>query len=468
MVLASTGADFCFVLNGERVEVRDLPPYLSLLDYIRSRGLTGAKEGCAEGECGACAVLFVRDTLHGTAWQPVNSCLVPLPMTAGAEVATVEALAQSGKLAEVQTAMIECGGSQCGYCTPGFIISMFAEQYRRENRPADPHSLSGNLCRCTGYRPIRDALVSLGLPPEGPLLDRLNRPAPTIQPFGYQNGSGRFSRPGSLEECLDLAAADDSAVFVAGNTDLGVMTNLHDRRFPHLIALDGVPDLRVFRDSPDAIEIGAGLTLTEIGESWQNAPEVFRRWLHLFASPLIRNRATLGGNLATASPIGDAAPLLLVLDSEVRIAGRNGSRTVPLSDFFLDYRQTVLTRGEILISIHIPKPLPSDIRFYKVAKRSVDDISTVAAAIAIHENDEGRIQSARVAFGGVAPTPMRAFMVEEALAGTTATIADLDSAKDSLAHTLKPIGDHRGSAEYRLALAQNLLDKFFAEIRGEI
>jgi xanthine dehydrogenase small subunit len=456
--MRSAGAGFEFVLNGKTVRDNGVPSQLTLLDYIRGQGLTGAKEGCAEGECGACAVLFVNSTGHGTVYQSVNSCLIPLPAAAGHEVYTVESLAQNKDLAEVQQAMAERGGSQCGYCTPGFIVSMFAVQLRPHHHRSgfDPDELGGNLCRCTGYRPIRDAMQSLGPPADNLLRRRLDSPAPQVFPIDYETPQGRFSRPCSLSECLKLAADHPAAQFVAGNTDLGVMTNLRHQRFPHLISLDAVPELRIFRDAPNMVEIGAGLTLTEIEERWTEAPDLFRDWLRLFASPLIRNRATLGGNLATASPIGDAAPMLLALDAELLIAGTNGGRIVPLHSFFRAYRQTSLERGEILQSVRIPKPLPSYARFYKVAKRKADDISTVAAGIAIHTDVSGRIHAARVALGGVGPTPVRAVEAEEAIVAN-----DLERAKAILRRTLHPMNDHRGSAAYRLAMAQSLLDKFF-------
>jgi xanthine dehydrogenase small subunit len=437
--MSSAGLEF--LLNGKTVRASDAVPQTTLLDYIRNCGLTGAKEGCAEGECGACAVLFVKQSPAGACYQSVNSCLVPLPAAAGQEIYTVESLAESGQLADVQRAMVERGGSQCGYCTPGFVVSMFAAQFATP----DSESLGGNLCRCTGYRPIRDALQSLGPPADTPLRRRLESPAPGIAPVDYETSKGRFSRPCSLDACLQLAAQNPAAQFVAGNTDLGVLTNLRYQRFPHLISLEGIPELREFIDGPEAIEIGAALTLTEIGERWTSA--VFREWLRLFASPLIRNRATLGGNLATASPIGDAAPLLLALDAELRIASPAGERIVPLYTFFHAYRETALNRGEIIRSIRIPKPLPLHARFYKVAKRRVDDISTVAAAFSTHAG------STRLAFGGVGPTPVRAFEAE----------SDISHAKEILGRTLHPMSDHRGSAAYRLALAQSLFDKYFAD-----
>jgi len=462
--MATATAELRLILNGESVQLSGIAPQVTLLDYVRSRGLTGAKEGCAEGECGACAVLFVRSGPRGTFYQPVNSCLVPLPAAAGQEVLTVEGLADSGRLAEVQQAMVEHGGSQCGYCTPGFVVSMFAEHHRREDRSADIHMLGGNLCRCTGYRPIQDALRSLGPVSAGSALaERLTRPAPAVSAVRYVSAEGRFSRPCNIEECFALIEADETAQFVAGNTDLGVMTNLRDQRFPHLISLEGVPDLREFIDAPDYFEIGAGLTLTEIGELWKDAPPVIREWLPLFASPLLRNRATLGGNLATASPIGDSAPMLLALDAEVRIASSKGDRVVQLSEFFSGYRKTSLGRCEILRSVRIPKPVPAQARFYKVAKRALDDISTVAAGISLDRGSDGRISRVRFAFGGVAAVPTRAIAAEDSLAGTVGEAGDLKRATDLIARTLQPMSDHRGSAEYRLAMAQSLLEKFWFE-----
>jgi len=455
--------DFEFTLNGRGVSFNGEAPQTTLLDFIRARGLTGAKEGCAEGECGACSVLFVCPDSGGASYQSVNSCLIPLPAVAHREVLTVEAF--DGRQ-DAQLAMAERGGSQCGYCTPGFIVSMVAEQYRpKDDKDAgcDFHALGGNLCRCTGYRPIFDAVHSLGPAPDGPLKERLRSPAPVLNGFRYSQASGRFSRPASLAACFELAQ-DPGARFVAGNTDLGIATNLRGERYAHLIGLEALAELRCFRETSEAVEIGAGLTLSEVAAQWGTAPDIFRQWLPLFASLPIRNRATLGGNLATASPIGDSAPLLLALDASVRLLSSAGERTIPLSQFFVGYRQTALVPGELLHSIVIPKPFPELVHFYKVAKRRMDDISTVAAAISMRRDLSGRIESARVALGGVAATPWRATATERILESTRFDHDDLRAAEDSLRKTLKPIGDHRGSAPYRLAMAQSLLGKFRHEV----
>jgi len=425
-----------FLLNGLRV-CDEQGSHTTLLDFLRDRGFTGAKEGCAEGECGACTVAMVRWRAGSAAYLPVNSCLMLVPMAAGQEIYTVEALAAGGPLHEVQQAMVECGGSQCGYCTPGFVMSLFAEQYRPgRSDPCHPHAMGGNLCRCTGYRPIASAAARLGPPPKDAWAGRLARPAPEISAADCPG----FTRPESLAECFARCREHPGAQWIAGGTDLIVEANLRSRRYPYLISLDAVGELQALRETPAEIEIGAGIPLSEI-------PVLPREFAELFASPLIRNRATLGGNLATASPIGDAAPLLLAMDARVRLASAQGERELPLTEFFLGYRKTALEPAELIVSVILPKPLPRVVRFYKAAKRRMDDISTVAAAFAV--GADGRL---RIAYGGVAPVPLRAFDAE--------AVADPRRAREVLAHTLKPISDHRGSAAYRLALAQNLLAKF--------
>jgi xanthine dehydrogenase small subunit len=450
-----------FLLNGRSISIGDAGAQTTLLDVLRDRGLTGAKEGCAEGECGACMVLDVVGHNGGSAYRAVNSCLVLAPMAAGHEIYTVEALAENAELTEAQRAMAAAGGSQCGYCTPGFVVSLFAEQYRRgRTEPCDPSALAGNLCRCTGYRPIADAARSLGSAPKGWFRDRLARPAPQLGTFQCEYGGARFDRPTTLDECLSIAAEDPQIVWIAGATDLGVESNLRFRTWPHLVSLEAVPELLEFSETPDSVYIGASLPLTEIALRWRNPPEIFQRWLPLFASPPLRNRATLGGNLATASPIGDGAPMLLALDASVHLASARQRRKMPLAEFFTAYRRCMLEPGELIVAIEIPKPLPSYSRFYKVAKRRVDDISTVAAGFAVDLDPSGRVTRARFAFGGVAPTPLRAPAAEEAIVGHGWTEAPVNRAQSALEKCLHPISDHRGSAEYRREAAKSLIEKF--------
>jgi xanthine dehydrogenase small subunit len=455
-----------FLLNNVPVSLHDAGVQSTLLDYIRAQGLTGAKEGCAEGECGACTVVLVADRAGRSEYRAVNSCLMLAPMAAGHEIYTVEALAADGKLAEVQQAMATGGGSQCGYCTPGFVMSMFAEQYRTgRTGPCDLHELGGNLCRCTGYRPIRDAALSLGPAPSGNFLERLSRPAPRLEAIEYESAGARFSRPVSIQECWSILAGDANARLISGGTDLVVESSLRSRRWSHLVSVEAIAELRDFSENASSITIGAALPLNEIAIRWSKAPEVFRQWLRLFASPPLRNRATLGGSLATASPIGDGAPLLLALDASVHLASLRERRTIPLASFFTGYRCTVLAPDEVIAAIEIPKPLPEFVRFYKVAKRRMDDISTVAAAMAMDWDKSGRIARARFAFGGVAAVPLRALAAEDAILGQRWNDAAVERAQAALEQTLDPIGDHRGSAEYRLAVAKSLVAKFLWERR---
>jgi xanthine dehydrogenase small subunit len=453
-----------FLLNGQTVRVDQPAVQMTLLDFIRARGLTGAKEGCAEGECGACAVALVEPDAKtgGSAYRVVNSCLMFLPMAAGREIYTVESLAAEGELCDTQQALASSGGSQCGYCTPGFVVSLFAEQYRSDRTgPCDTMALAGNLCRCTGYRPIRDAAHSLGPAPEGRFRDRLEQPALAIQSVSVPG----FSRPASVDDCLAILASDSGAKLVAGATDVGVESNLSARRWPHLVSLDAVDELREFSDTPASIVMGAALPLNEIGRRWADAPDVFRDWLALFGSPLIRNRATLGGNLATASPIGDAAPILLALDALVHIAGPGGRRAIPLASFFTGYRKTAMIPGEILTAVEVPKPLPAYVRFYKVAKRRLDDISTLAAAMAVDLDGSGRVRRARFAFGGVAATPVRILEAEEAVANQTWNDGAVERVQRILDRVLQPMSDHRGSKEYRLEVSKSLVERYRWEHR---
>ena len=446
-----------FILNGNAVHVDPAPPQMTLLDFIRARGLTGAKEGCAEGECGACAVALVEPQGAASCYRVVNSCLMFLPMAAGREIYTVESLAVDGELSAAQQAMGEGGGSQCGYCTPGFVVSLFAEHYRSDRTgPCDTMALAGNLCRCTGYRPIRDAALSLGAPPDDQFRQRLDLPTPALEAFSISG----FSRPQTIDECLAMMHADPGVKLVAGATDVGVESNLFARRWPHLISLDAIDELREFSDSSERVMIGAGLPLSEIGLRWADAPPVFHEWLALFASPLIRNRATIGGNLATASPIGDAAPILLALDAIVHVAGSSGRRSIPLSSFFTGYRKTAMNAGELITTVEIPKRLPDFVRFYKVAKRRLDDISTVAAAMALDVEPNGRVRRARFAFGGVAATPIRVVEAETAIIDQPWNEAGVERVQAILDRTLQPVTDHRGSKEYRLEVSKTLVEKY--------
>lgn len=457
-----------FRLNGRDVEASSVDPHEPLLHFLRARGLTGTKEGCAEGECGACAVAVVRKGPDGkTRYVPINACLVLTPAVHGLELLSVEGVASDEALHPVQLAMVEHGGSQCGFCTPGFVVSLFAEYYREGREPGDydPESIGGNLCRCTGYRPIRDALVSLRKPgDDDPHLRRLATEAPAPAALSYEAEGVGFERPADLASLFAILERHPKAKLVSGGTDVVVEVNHRDARFETFVALDAVPELRGIVETDDAITIGAGEPLAAIEEALHGKIPLLDELWPLFSSRLIRNRATLGGNLGNASPIGDSPPALLALDAEVVLASKAGERTLPLDGFFTGYRATVLAPGEILRAVRIPKPLPTIQRFYKVSKRVMDDISTVAGAFALSLADDGSVAKARLAYGGVAATPTRAKAAEAALVGHRFDEAAVRMIRPLLARAFTPMSDHRGSSAYRSAMVTSLVEKLAFEL----
>ena len=454
---------FTLTINGQPVEVRDASPNENLLDYLRRSGFTGSKEGCAEGDCGACSVVIVdRDATGRPAYRSINSCIALVPSLAGREILTVEGIGCSKKLHPVQEAMVKHYGSQCGYCTPGFIASLYEGYHRKDvTKPSQiADQLCGNLCRCTGYRSIRDAATEVFRNREPAEMPDTS----SLQSLSYATKTQRFDRPLSLEELFTLLNSDSKARLIAGATEIGVEINKLFREYPFLISTEAVPELQEIRSTPTHWEIGGGVTLTRIEESLAGEYPSMDQMLRLFASRQIRNRATLGGNLVTASPIGDSAPVLLTLDAEVILASSSGERRLPLSEFFLDYRKTALQAGEILLRICIPRNEKPDSQsvFWKVSKRREMDISIVSAAFRVIVV-EGKVHDARLAFGGVAATPKRVTLAEEALRGRT-----LEESLEQVRHILKkefqPLTDARGSAEYRSALVGSLWEKF---VRGE-
>jgi xanthine dehydrogenase small subunit len=459
-----------FVLNGRAVNAGAPGPGVTLLQWLRARGLTGTKEGCAEGECGACAVAMRRTDAQGrTRFEPINSCLVPLAAVHDETVVTVEGIASAeGRLHPVQDAMVRAGGSQCGYCTPGFVVSLFCEYYRPGRDGFDPESISGNLCRCTGYRPIADVARDLPAPAAGdPRLAELAAPIAPKTRVDTGHGADRFIRPTSLDDLFRCLAESPGAMLLAGGTDVMVGVTQKGDRHPVVVSLTALPELRTFAVTPDTIVLGAGLTLIEVEEHLRATPDpaipLVDQLLPLFSSRLIRNRATLGGNLMTASPIGDAAPVLLALDASVTLASAVGRRVVPLRDFFLAYRKTAARPDEVLMDVRVPRGAPAMQRFYKVSKRILDDISTVAAAFALDVTADGRVARAQIAYGGIAATPIRATALEQALVGepwTPDTAGALRSIADGVG---TPMTDLRGSAAYRRAMVGRLLEKCAAD-----
>jgi xanthine dehydrogenase small subunit len=470
-------------VNGTARPLAGTPVHCTALDFLRGLGLTGAKEGCAEGECGACSVLVARPDGEGSAWTALNACLVPAAAFDGQEVVTAEGLGDPVDLHPVQRELAERGGSQCGYCTPGFVCSMAAEYYRpgrradghpdHEHGPNgfDLHALSGNLCRCTGYRPIRDAAWALGEPDAAdPLAVRRTRPAPEPAATHLADDAGEFVRPATLDEAVRLLAAHADATVLAGATDLGVEVNLRGARPAYVVAVDRLPELREVAVPDDGpVVIGAALTLSEVEAALDGAVPLLDRVWPLFASRLIRNGATIGGNLGTASPIGDLPPALLALEASLVLSSPDGDQEVPLADYFTGYRRTRLRPGELIRAVRVSRPLAPLTAFHKIAKRRYDDISSVAVAFALDVAD-GTVVRARIGLGGVAATPLRALATEAALEGRPWTQATLEEAAGVLAAEGTPMDDHRASAAYRSAMLGQSLRKLWWETRevGEV
>ncbi len=445
-------------IDGKTERITAVSPSRMLLDYLRASGHVGVKEGCAEGDCGACTVA-VRGAVRGEGtFKAVNSCLVPLAAVAGQEVVTASGLAQNGVLHPVQAALAAAGGSQCGYCTPGFVMSLFAAQGSGETGEA---VLEGNLCRCTGYRPIREAAHSLNEAPAEHLYPIREHRKPTH----YSAGNEHFFRPASLQEALELIATHPEAKLIAGGTDVGVELNKLGRHYPVLVSVEHVPELRQLEETDAGFTLGSALTLSELEQQLAGRIPLLETMLQSFAARQIRNRATLGGNLATASPVGDLAPVLLACDASLTLLSAEGERTLPLSAFFTGYRKAALRPGELIASVTVPEQTGRLEAVYKVGKRGADDISTVAAAFSL-ELSGGTVASARLAYGGVAATPIRAYEVEAFLRGQPWNARTASEAATRLRALFTPLSDLRGSAGYRRALVGNLFEKFFYEHSG--
>ena len=485
--MAATRDYVVFLLNGERHEVPgSVPPTRTLLEYLREDlGLKGTKEGCNEGDCGACTVVVMEPEQRST--LAVNACILLVPMLDGKSVTTIDGLlGPSGELHPCQQAMLECHGSQCGFCTPGFVMSLFAMyQDVMEYHDGKPPTkkwintvLAGNLCRCTGYGSIVAAAERMFALPR-PEWDVSRQAVNEFRAIGLRskaslavkNANGQFYAPLALVELIELRRIQPDSIILGGATDVGLWANKQLRPLPILISTARVGELQQFSHGVGRMRIGAAVTYEAAWSTlemfWPNLGELIRR----LGSEQVRNSGTIGGNIANGSPIGDMPPALMALGSTLVLNGPEGQRRMPLEEFFLAYGKQDRKPGEFVEAVEIPIPAPEvaghRLRCYKISKRFDQDISAVLGCFYLHI-DNGVVTSARIAFGGMAGIPKRAKAVEAALEANPWTMATVEAAMPKFERDFQPLSDARASKEYRMLTAKNLLVRYFHEMTSDV
>ncbi len=466
-----------FLLNDTEVRLADVAATDTLLNHFRlAQRLTGTKEGCAEGDCGACTVLVGRRAKGTMTYEPVNACIRLLASVDLCHVVTVEHLARGGTLAPVQQAMVSHHGSQCGFCTPGIVMSLHALWLARPDPTVEEveTALQGNLCRCTGYRPIIDAARNVSGDPatdplmvEGPriaaLLDALDDDARVE----LGRGGSRAILPAEVDDLAEVLASEPDATVVAGMTDVGLWVTKAMRDISPAVFVGHLEELREVAVSDAGLTIGAGATYADAAPAMaQMFPHLAAYWNRI-GGWQVRNMGTIGGNIANGSPIGDTPPVLIALGTTLTLRKGQERRVMPLEDFFLDYGKQDRQPGEFVESVHVARPAAGSLHAaYKISKRRDEDISALACGIAVMLEGDC-VREARIAFGGMAATPRRAAQAEAALIGQVWSEAAVETAKTALTEDFAPISDWRAGAEYRMKVARNLLTRFWLESRGE-
>ncbi len=453
--------EVAFLLNGEAVRVGDEPPTRTLLDWLRERrALTGTKEGCNEGDCGACTVMVT----DGRGSRALNACILFLPQVHGKAVRTIEGIAgPEGRLHPVQETMIAHHGSQCGFCTPGFVVAM-AVAHLNGRRDHDDQ-LAGNLCRCTGYAPIVRAAEAAA---DAPVPDWMQADAEALRtmppPPRLPRAEGAF-RPANADELADWYVTRPDATLIAGATDVGLWLTKALRDLPSVAFLGGCDDLQRIDRQRDRLRVGAGVTIAALRTALAASHPSFAELLRRYGSEQVRAAATIGGNIANGSPVGDGPPALIAMGATLHLRRGRARREMPLESFFLDYGRQDRRPGEFVEAVSLPLEAPA-LRCYKLSKRFDQDISAVCGCFNVAV-EGGRVVSARIAFGGMAATPRIASAVQAALIGKTWTRATVEAALPAFAEDFAPISDMRASAGYRIEAARNMLVRYFLDLRGK-
>ncbi len=471
-----------FILNGEDVVLGDFAPTETLLDYLRlRRRLTGTKEGCAEGDCGACTVLVGRLTDHGLAYEGVNACIRLMGSLHATHVVTVEHLAATdGTLHPVQQAMVDCHGSQCGFCTPGFVMSLYGLWLANDapTRPDVESALQGNLCRCTGYEPIVRAAEQVAQARPSALFDPLERERADIlarlwsiradlETVVVEKDGARSIIPASLEDFAEILSQEPDATIVAGATDVGLWVTKLMRHLDPVVFINHLPELQTVTADEAGLTIGAGVTYARAEEVLAEEIPALARLIDRIGGGQVRNMGTIGGNIANGSPIGDMPPPLIALGAELTLRSHSGRRVMPLENYFLAYGKQDRLPGEFVEKVTVPRPSETGhFAVYKVSKRRDEDISALCGGFNLSLDAEGRVASIRIAFGGMAGIPKRATHVEQALTGQVWSWGVISAARDAFDQDYQPLTDWRATAEYRSLTAKNLLTRFFLETAG--
>lgn len=480
MAEIKTRNEIRFILNGEDVALGAVAPDQTLLDWLRlDRSLRGTKEGCAEGDCGACTVLVGRLSAGRLVYESVNACIRFLGSLDGTHVVTVEHLrGGAGKLHPVQQAMVDFHGSQCGFCTPGFVMSLYALWMRspEQSDAAIEKALQGNLCRCTGYEAIMRAaraLSSYGKAAKDPLA--AERKAVTAKLEAMKDGSRieigsankRLIVPANADDLASVLVKEPGATIVAGSTDVGLWVTKHMRDIAPAIFIGNLDGLCGISEDKGVISIGAGVTYSEAFSTLAKRIPALGPLFDRIGGDQVRNMGTIGGNIANGSPIGDTPPPLIALGARLTLRRGDKRRTIPLEDFFIAYGQQDRQPGEFVEAVHVPVPAgETKFAVYKITKRRDEDITAALGAFFLKLAEDGTVADVRIAYGGMAATPKRAFGVEKALLGRPWTEATVEAAMAAYAGDFTPLTDMRASAEYRALAARNLLLRFFAETTG--